>query len=223
MNPNSESAAVTENPRKKPLLAFALATALGVGYAPKAPGTFGSLVGIIVAIITHPVTFFVFFFGSMGVDIHIHDKYVDVSPALLLVPPIIAILVVGWIGVWSSNRVAKFAGVADPQYVVIDEVSGMHLTLVLAIMPWGLPTQLLPADNATAFALYSAMSLLNWRYLLAGFLLFRLFDIWKPYPIRHLEKLPGGWGIMADDWLAGVYAAIVLRLALHFVPALHFL
>ena len=51
---------------------------------------------------------------------------------------------------------------------------------------------------------------------MAGFILFRLFDIWKPFPIRHLEKLPGGWGIMADDWLAGIYAAILLRLALHF-------
>jgi phosphatidylglycerophosphatase A len=57
---------------------------------------------------------------------------------------------------------------------------------------------------------------LKWTVLLAGFLLFRLFDIWKPFPIRRLEKLPGGWGIMADDWLAGIYAAILLRLALHF-------
>jgi phosphatidylglycerophosphatase A len=55
-----------------------------------------------------------------------------------------------------------------------------------------------------------------WPSLLAGFVLFRLFDIWKPWPIRKLEKLPGGWGIMADDWLAGIYAAILLRLALHF-------
>jgi phosphatidylglycerophosphatase A len=45
---------------------------------------------------------------------------------------------------------------------------------------------------------------------------FRLFDIWKPFPLRRLENLPGGWGIMADDWMAGVYAAILLRLALHF-------
>ena len=50
----------------------------------------------------------------------------------------------------------------------------------------------------------------------AGFLLFRLFDIAKPFPCRRLEKLPGGWGVMADDWMAGVYAAICLRLALHF-------
>ena len=58
--------------------------------------------------------------------------------------------------------------------------------------------------------------MLNWKAWLLGFILFRLFDIWKPFPIRHLEKLPGGWGIMADDWLAGIYAAILLRLALHF-------
>jgi phosphatidylglycerophosphatase A len=60
------------------------------------------------------------------------------------------------------------------------------------------------------------MSLVNWKYLLLGFILFRVFDIWKPFPVRRLEKLPGGWGVMADDWMAGVYAAILLRLALHF-------
>ena len=53
------------------------------------------------------------------------------------------------------------------------------------------------------FALYTGMSLLNWKYLLAGFVLFRIFDIAKPFPCRRLEKLPGGWGIMADDWMAG--------------------
>jgi phosphatidylglycerophosphatase A len=207
----------------KPRLALAIATALGTGYAPVAPGTFGSLVGIVVAILTHPVTFFVFFVENVGVNVHIQDQYVHLARWLLLVPPLIAILVVGLIGVWSSAHVVAYAGVKDPQYVVVDEVSGMHLTLVLAIMPLGMPTQLLPADNATAFALYSAFSLLNWKYLLAAFLLFRLFDIWKPYPIRRLEKLPGGWGIMADDWMAGVYAALVLRVALYVVPALHFL
>ena len=71
-------------------------------------------------------------------------------------------------------------------------------------------------EVGTAYAIFSALSLLNWKYLLAGFLLFRLFDIWKPFPIRKLEKLRGGWGIMADDWLAGVYAAILLKVALHF-------
>lgn len=215
MTLNAESASLPEAQRKKPRLAFALATALGVGYAPKAPGTFGSLVGIVIAILTHPVTYIVLFGASLGLDIHIHDKNIYVSQVFVLVPSLIAVLVVALVGVWSSSRVASYAGVKDPQYVIIDEVSGMHLTLVLAIMPLGLPTNLIAPDNASAFALYSGLSLLNWRYLLAGFVLFRIFDIWKPYPIKRLEKLPGGWGIMADDWLAGVYAAIVLRVAVH--------
>lgn len=224
MNPSNEGAATPGAPRE-PRLAFALATALGTGYAPLAPGTFGSLVGIVIAILTHPVSLLgvigMFFHPSPDIDIPSINGHS--APFLLLVPSLIALVVIAALGVWSGSRVAKFAGAPDPGYVVIDEVSGMHLTLVLAIMPIGLPTQLLPADNASVFALYSALSLLNWRYLLAGFLLFRLFDIWKPYPIRRLEKLPGGWGIMADDWMAGVYAAIVLRVALYVVPALHFL
>ena len=219
MNPSNETAPAPGASRKRPRLALALATALGVGYAPKAPGTFGSLVGIVVAILTHPVSLItivgvLFFHGFVGFEVPMlrgHNL-----PVLLLIPTLAALLVVGLIGVWSSSRVAEYASLKDPQYVVIDEVSGMHLTLVLAIMPLALPTHLLPADDATVFALYSALSLLNWKYLLAGFVLFRVFDIWKPFPIRRLEKLPGGWGIMADDWMAGVYAAILLRLALHF-------
>ena len=213
MTPNAESTSLPDTPREKPRLAFALATAFGVGYAPKAPGTFGSLVGIVVAILTHPVTYIVLFGASFGLDIHVRDKYVYVSQVFVLVPSLIAILVVALVGVWSSSHVASYAGVHDPQYVAIDEVSGMHLTLMLAIMPLGSPAYLIAADNAPDFALYSGLSLLNWKYLLAGFVLFRLFDIWKPYPIKRLEKLPGGWGIMADDWLAGFYAAIVLRVA----------
>jgi len=207
-------------PQQKPRLALAIATALGVGYIPKAPGTFGSLVGIAVAILTHPVSLFVImwllFFGGTGLGIDLPMLRGHSAPVLLLVPSLVALLVVGLVGVWSSSRVGNYAGLKDPQYVVIDEVSGMHLTLILAIVPLGLPTQLLPADEASVFALYSALSLLNWKYLLLGFILFRVFDIWKPWPIRRLEKLPGGWGIMADDWMAGIYAAILLRVALHF-------
>jgi phosphatidylglycerophosphatase A len=207
-------------PRKKPTLALAIGTALGVGYIPKAPGTFGSLVGIALAILTHPVSLIViigmlFLSGSgLGIDVPMFNGHA--APVLLLVPSLVALLLVGLLGIWSSSRAASYAGLDDPQYVVIDEVSGMHLTLVLAIMPVGLPTRLLPAGDASVFALYSAFSLLNWKYLLLGFILFRVFDIWKPWPIRQLEKLPGGWGIMADDWMAGVYAAIFLRVALHF-------
>jgi phosphatidylglycerophosphatase A len=219
MTPTTDAKPTAEAPRAKPRLALAIATAFSVGYIPKAPGTFGSLVGIALAILTHPISLItliglLFFRGGLGIDLPMFNGHA--APVLLLVPSLVALLLVGLLGVWSSSRAATYAGIDDPQYVVIDEVSGMHLTLILGIMPLSLPTHLLPADQASVFALYSAFSLLNWKYLLLGLILFRLFDIWKPWPVRQLEKLPGGWGIMADDWMAGVYAAILLRVALHF-------
>jgi len=220
MTPTIEVTAAPETRRKKPRLALAIATVFGVGYLPKAAGTLGSLVGIAVAILTHPVSLLtiigLLFFSRVGLGFDVPMFRGHTVPVLVLIPSLLALLIIGLLGVWSSSRAATYAGLKDPQHVVIDEVSGMHLTLVLAIMPLGLPTGLLPADEATDFGLYSALSLLNWKYLLLGFILFRVFDIWKPWPIRRLEKLPGGWGIMADDWMAGIYAAILLRVALHF-------
>jgi phosphatidylglycerophosphatase A len=220
MTPTTEGSAAPRSSTNKPRLALAIGTALGVGYIPKAPGTFGSLVGIAVAILTHPVSLIVImgslFFGGAGLGFDVPMFRGHSAPVLLLIPSLVALLVIGFIGVWSSSRAAAYAGLKDPQYIVIDEVSGMHLTLILAIVPLGLPTHFLPPADASVFALYSALSLLNWKYLLLGFILFRVFDIWKPWPIRGLEKLPGGWGIMADDWMAGIYAAILLRVALHF-------
>jgi phosphatidylglycerophosphatase A len=219
MATNLNATPTAESPRKKPGLALALATVLGVGYIPKAPGTFGSLIGIVVAIATHPISLItvvgaLFFGGGLGIDVPMFKGHS--APVLLLIPSLVSLFVVGLVGVWSGSRISGYAGVKDPQYIVIDEVSGMHLTLVLAIVPLGLPTRLMPGDEASIFALYSGFSLLNWKYLLLGFILFRVFDIWKPWPIRRLEALPGGWGIMADDWMTGIYAAILLRVALHF-------
>lgn len=219
MAPSTESSAGAAAPQEKPRLAMLIATALGVGYIPKAPGTFGSLVGIVVAILTHPVSLFLLLtmrINGTGLGVDFPSLSIRWAFVVLLVPSVLVLLCVGWAGVWSSTKAAAFAGISDPQYVVIDEVSGMMLTLVLGIAPLSPPTHFVPTDNAAVFALYSGFTLLNWRYLLLGFVLFRLFDIWKPYPIRRLEKLPGGWGIMADDWMAGVYAAILLRVALHF-------
>src|SRR6266513_2973211 len=220
MTPTIEATAAPETRRKKPRLALAIATVFGVGYLPKAAGTLGSLVGIAVAILTHPVSLLtiigLLFFSRVGLGFDVPMFRGHTVPVLVLIPSWLALLIIGLLGVWSSSRAATYAGLKDPQHVVVDEVSGMHLTLVLAIMPVGLPTGLPPADEATVFGLYSAFSLLNWKYLLLGFILFRVFDIWKPWPIRRLEKLPGGWGIMADDWMAGIYAAILLRVALHF-------
>jgi phosphatidylglycerophosphatase A len=229
MTPSTEvAAAAPEIPRKKPKLALAIATALGVGYIPKAPGTFGSLVGVATAYVSA-----VFFLRPTSIsgllpvhpesDAVLTDQHFlvpgsDIHNAVLALPLICALallLLLVAIGVWSASRAAAYAGIEDPQFVVIDEVAGQHLTLLLPLIPIALPHFTSHMDFST-FAIFFALSLVNWKYLLLGFILFRVFDIWKPWPLRRLEKLPGGWGIMADDWMAGIYAAILLRIALHF-------
>jgi len=227
MRPMTASAE-TPDQKEKPRLALAIATALGVGYAPKAPGTFGSLVGVITIFLSavfflrpehwtdlfslHPLS------DATLMDRHFLVPGSDIHDAAMWLPLLCAfalLIFLALAGVWASHVAADYSGLKDPQFVVIDEVAGQHLTLVLPLIPIALP-HLQAHVDFSVYAIFSALSLVNWKYLLAGFLLFRLFDIWKPYPIKNLEKLPGGWGIMADDWLAGVYAAILLRAALHF-------
>lgn len=108
------------------------------------------------------------------------------SLALLLVLNVLLFV----IGVWASSRTCEITRTKDPSIVVIDEVSGQLITLTVLAL-WGPPSI---------------------AGVLVGFLLFRLFDILKPFPIRRLERLPGGFGVMADDALAGVYAAALLWL-----------
>jgi phosphatidylglycerophosphatase A len=228
MTPTTNGAVAPGTAPKKPRLALAIATAFGVGYLPKAPGTFGSLVGVATAFLSS-----VFFLqpGSVRALFSLHPDYetvlrnelfplpgTNVHNALLALPIFFALgllLVLGAIGVWSAARAATYAGIEDPQFVVIDEVAGQHLALLLPLIPIALP-HLTAHMDLSDFTIFFALSLVNWKYLLLGFILFRVFDIWKPWPIRGLEKLPGGWGIMADDWMAGIYAAILLRVALHF-------
>ena len=90
--------------------------------------------------------------------------------------------------VWAAGVTARALKIEDPGCVVVDEVIGQWIAL-------------------------AGVRTFNWETWLAAFLLFRLFDIWKPPPVRQLEALPGGWGINADDAMAGVYAALVLFLA----------
>jgi len=114
---------------------------------------------------------------------------------------------------WTSERVVEAApSNPDPGYIVIDELSGQTISLVvgLALSAWTAPPFGVPFGAKLSVILISG--LLNWKYLLAGFILFRVFDIWKPFPARRAEFLPGGLGIMADDWIAGAYAALGLWL-----------
>lgn len=139
---------------------YYLATGLGVGLIPFAPGTFGSMLALILAMLIYPVS---------GL------------PQLLLV----CITIV--VAIYSSNWLAEAEDQKDPSFVVIDEVAGMFVTLLWLPRPLGLAA---------------------W---VAAFLLFRVFDIWKPWPVHKLEKLPGGVGIVLDDVAAGILANIVLQ------------
>ena len=103
------------------------------------------------------------------------------------------ILVLGAAGVWAGTAAERFFGGIDPGPIVIDEVVGMLITL--AFIPVG------------------------WSAALAGFVLFRIFDVIKPYPAGQFERLHGGLGVMADDVMAAVYANVSLRLVMWLLPA----
>lgn len=96
------------------------------------------------------------------------------------------------LGVWAATRVAREVGRKDPGLVVVDEIAGQWVSLLL--LPWSPGVAIL------------------------GFFAFRAMDIVKPWPARQLEALPGGWGIMADDLMAGIYANLLVRVALLLLP-----
>jgi len=200
---NPTPATTANSAPRKPRVALAIATALGLGYIPKAPGTFGSLAAI-------PIVYAGLFPFPRGIDLYFHDFYIVMAGPFLAGASIAVTLILAAVGVWASGTAARFSGQKDPQFVVIDEVSGQHLTyLIAALLPVrrAVAQVLMPGDNS---GFTSPHSVLNWKFLLAGFILFRVFDIWKPFPARQAESLPGGWGIMADDWIAAVYAALGL-------------
>ena len=213
MNPKADPPLAATPPAQKPRLSILIATAFGLGYLPKAPGTFGSLAGVALAI--GPFGFLILAFialGGFGMERPI--ALIPIDPFILY--QFFVVIATAALGVWSGGRAAKYFGMKDPQKVVIDEVSGQHLTLVIGRLLPVFGRSLIAARREIPLGYVSLNAPLNWKYLLLGFILFRVFDIWKPWPIRRLEKLPGGWGIMADDWMAGLYAAILLRIALHF-------
>jgi len=96
-----------------------------------------------------------------------------------------------FIGVWAATEVEKSEG-HDPPRIVVDEVVGMWVTLYFA-----------PSDR-------------YWLWMIGAFLLFRIFDILKPFPVGRSQRLPAGWGVMVDDVLAGLYAGFFLRLLIWF-------
>jgi len=115
-----------------------------------------------------------------------HFTFAASQPAIAAVLAIIAVL----IGIPAATRVSRASGLKDPQFVVVDEVAGQLITFVGVAV--------------------------SWKTLLAGFILFRVFDILNPPPVRQLEMLPQGTGIVLDDVGAGLYALALMHVALHF-------
>lgn len=169
----------------KDYLALTIATC-GVGYLPLAPGTWGSLVGIAVYLLVRGgLTKLFFELGARHNFNLLHISYGVIAFELVVV------FVIALVGTWAASRTEKLSGRKDPGKVVIDEVAGQFIALI-----------------PVPFVLETA-----WWTAILAFILFRFFDIVKPYPARRLESLESGLGIMADDIVAGVYAAMVVALA----------
>ena len=144
-----------------------IATCAHVGYAPVAPGTFGSGVGLVVYYLVRRQT-------STAVELG--------AIALLLV-----------VGLWSATEAEHHFGGIDPGPVVIDEVIGMLITLALH-----------PVNVVGA---------------IIGFFIFRVLDVVKPWPARRLELLPGGFGVVLDDVMAGVYGNLLMWGLVRLLPS----
>lgn len=114
---------------------------------------------------------------------------VALSLSLAAIFQIPAILIVTFAGIWAASRTEKVLEITDPGKVVVDEVAGQMITLLPVVLVHNRP---------------------GFRWVIISFVLFRFFDIVKPYPARRLERLHGGLGIMADDLMAGVYGAVVV-------------
>ena len=146
-----------------------LATAFGLGYAPWAPGTAGSLAAVAL--------FALLLYSLEGILLQFFYLFV----LAWLIPA-------AW---WSTEHALKQWNTSDPQTIVIDEVVGQWLayagTVLASLLGW-------PAGA-------------GWKSLLAGFILFRGFDVLKPFPIRRSERLGSAAGVVVDDLLAGAYAA----------------
>ena len=149
-----------------------IASGLGTGYAPVAPGTAGSVLGIIV-----------FYFFNLVLN------KLDFAQPAILVLNLFAIILLLLTGVYSIKKVHQ-TWKHDSSKIVIDEIVGVCIAAL------ALPFQ--------------------WQYYLYAFILFRFFDIAKPFYIRKLDRLKSNWSVMLDDVLAGVYANIVLQIIVHF-------
>ncbi len=160
-------------------ISLAITTA-GVGFLPLAPGTWGSIVGVLI--------FLGWRFGSEGMSAGERTAAISPFDQTIYSAFIVFVVVLSMIGIWASGRAISLLGNEDPSEAVIDEIVGQLTTF--ALIPFAAP----------------------WWVIFTGFVLFRFFDIAKPYPINEIQDLKGGLGVCADDLLAGIYAAVSLNI-----------
>jgi phosphatidylglycerophosphatase A len=154
----------------------------GVGYMPVAPGTWGSAVGVGIYMLLREASAELFAYATT------RGWSVPPLEAFRTSFVLLMLMLVVIVGIWAATKTESLLGRKDPGIVVVDEVAGQLITFLFVPLNAG------------------------WWAIVAGFLAFRVFDIWKPYPIRRLEALESGLGIMADDVLAGAYAATLMSL-----------
>lgn len=177
--------------RKTDWFTTLIVTFFGSGMSPKAPGTMGSLAAAIVAYPMASITLELF---------HLKDSiffgfFFQINFTFLT-----AALIVFFAAIPFVKKAMKDTGTEDPGWIVIDEVCGIFMSLAFT------PTETI---------------LLHPWFLAVAFGLFRFFDILKPLGIHKMEKLPGAWGVMADDLLGGLYAGITPALILNAIIILH--
>ncbi len=136
-----------------------LATGFGAGLSPVAPGTAGTLVGILICLCSYPLS------GSFR---------------------FLFVVAISAVSIYVAGQAETLYGKTDDQRIVIDEIAGFQVAM-LPVTITGL-------------------------HLCLAFVLFRIFDIWKPFPLERLQNFPGGWGVVADDLGAGVYGGLILFL-----------
>jgi phosphatidylglycerophosphatase A len=136
-----------------------LATGFGAGLSPVAPGTAGTLVGVLICLLCYPLAW----------------------PFRLLF-----VFAISAVAIYVAGQAETLYGKTDDQRIVIDEIAGLQVTM-LPVAITGL-------------------------HLCLAFVLFRIFDIWKPFPLDRFQKLPGGFGVVADDLGAGIYGGFTLFL-----------
>jgi phosphatidylglycerophosphatase A len=190
--PNVSETGSLATPKTSARDRLALAIAtIGVGYIPIVPATWASAVTTAI--------YWLLLSGiarlyAVGVGLNLNLQSFEVFRLTFM---LVLIIPLGLAGVWAATRAERLFGRKDPKPIVIDEVVGQLITFLF-----------LPSTAGVGL-------------LIVGFFSFRAFDIFKPYPIRHLEGLKGGLGIVADDVLAGAYAAILMAL-LTYIPVTAF-